>query len=155
MLTAELYSYQPGKILLKAIDYLDILQLFQNNIWLKPNISLYRGKWPDDKFCHAIRRDLKVADDTPYVMSVKFNNLSGKRCEGVVSKVCGNIGLIFNFWDYTNYDFIYKGYSKQRVPTEYRATDILFFASKGQLLMTTYFIHDSITEVYHSPLEIF
>ena len=60
---------------------------------------------------------MKVADDTPYVMSVKFNNLSGKRCEGVVSKVCGNIGLIFNFWDYTNYDFIYKGYSKQRVPT--------------------------------------
>ena len=105
MLTAELYSYQPGKILLKAIAYLDILQL------VTLNILLYRGKWPNDKFCHAIRRDLKVADDTPYVMSVKFNNLSGKRCEGVVSKVCGNIGLIFNFWDYTNYDFIYKGYS--------------------------------------------
>ena len=60
------------------------------------------GKWDQDQFCHAIRRDLKVNDDTPYEMSTEFVNLSGS------GPNYGHLGFAFNFWDDLNYDFVYK-----------------------------------------------
>ena len=58
-----------------------------------------KGKWPDDKFCTAIRRDLKVSDDTAYTMSTEFVQVSGRY---------GYVGFMFNVWDDYNYDWVYK-----------------------------------------------
>ena len=66
------------------------------------------GKWPDDEFCHAVRTDLKVADDSAYHMTVEVNLVSGKRCVGPDSTTCGHFGFAFNYWDNNNYDFVYK-----------------------------------------------
>ena len=63
------------------------------------------GKWPEDKFCTAIRRDLKVADGEDYQMTTQFNNLSGNK---IGSKIAGHLGFMFNVWDDYNYDFVYK-----------------------------------------------
>ena len=63
------------------------------------------GKWPVDKFCIAIRTDLKVNDDAEYTMSVNFNNIRGGSTGNV-----GHVGFAFNYWDAQNYDFVYKRY---------------------------------------------
>ena len=63
------------------------------------------GKWRDDKFCTAIRRDLKVTDQVPYEMSTEFNNVSGGRTGSVFY---GHLGFMFNVWDDFNFDFVYK-----------------------------------------------
>ena len=63
------------------------------------------GKWRDDKFCTAIRRDLKVTDQVPYEMSTEFNNVSGGRTGSVFY---GHLGFMFNVWDDINFDFVYK-----------------------------------------------
>ena len=66
------------------------------------------GKWDQDQFCHAIRRDLKVSDDTAYGMSTEFVNLSGVLTSSGIP--VGHLGFAFNFWDDMNYDFVYKRY---------------------------------------------
>ena len=63
------------------------------------------GKWPVDKFCIAIRTDLKVNDDAEYTMTVNFNNIRGGSNGSV-----GQVGFAFNYWDAQNYDFVYKRY---------------------------------------------
>jgi len=63
------------------------------------------GQWATDKFCTAIRRDLKVTDEAPYEISSQFNNLSGKPTGSVLY---GHLGFMFNVWDDNNYDFVYK-----------------------------------------------
>ena len=70
----------------------------------KSIILTANGKWPEDKFCTAIRRDLKVTDEVAYEMSTEFNNIAGFPI-GV-----GHLGFIFNVWDDYNYDFVYKRY---------------------------------------------
>ena len=70
----------------------------------KSIILTANGKWPEDKFCTAIRRDLKVTDEVPYEMSTEFNSIAGFPI-GV-----GHPGFIFNVWDDYNYDFVYKRY---------------------------------------------
>jgi len=67
----------------------------------KSIILTANGKWQEDKFCTAIRRDLKVTDEVPYEMSTEFNQIAAVR-EG------GNLGFMFNVWDDYNYDFVYK-----------------------------------------------
>merc|ERR1712218_153913 len=69
----------------------------------KTIILTANGKWSEDKFCSAIRRDLKVTDEKPYEMSTEFNNISGTG-GGTV----GHLGFMFNVWDDYNYDFVYK-----------------------------------------------
>jgi len=71
-----------------------------NTIILRAN-----GKWDDDKFCSAIRRDLKVTDEVAYEMSTEFNNISGTRSG---STILGHLGFMFNVWDDNNFDFVYK-----------------------------------------------
>ena len=68
-----------------------------------------RGKWSDDKFCMAIRTDLKVIDETSYKMTVTFNNVRGS-VSGVNANAVGygHLGFAFNYWDKDNYDFVYK-----------------------------------------------
>ena len=63
------------------------------------------GKWSEDKFCSAIRRDLKVTDEVPYEISTEFNNISGRPTGSVFY---GHLGFMFNVWDDNNYDFVYK-----------------------------------------------
>jgi hypothetical protein len=63
------------------------------------------GKWSQDKFCMGIRADLKVSDDTAYVMTVNFNNVRGSKYCKVM---CGHPGFAFNYWDEDNFDFVYK-----------------------------------------------
>jgi len=63
------------------------------------------GQWPRDQFCHSIRRDLKVSDDTAYVMNVDFIVLSGVTPGG---REVGYPGFAFNYWDESNYDFVFK-----------------------------------------------
>ena len=67
-------------------------------------ILIANGKWDDDKFCSAIRRDLKVTDEAPYEMSTEFNNVSGGRTGSVFY---GHLGFMFNVWDDDNFDFVY------------------------------------------------
>ena len=68
----------------------------------KTIILIANGKWPEDKFCHAIRRDLKVSDGTAYSMSTELINISGRNN-------AGHLGFMFNVWDDYNYDFLYLG----------------------------------------------
>jgi len=68
----------------------------------KSIILTANGKWPEDKLCTAIRRDLKVTDEASYEMSTEFNNIAGFPI-GV-----GHLGFIFNVWDDFNYDLVYK-----------------------------------------------
>ena len=70
-----------------------------------------RGKWSDDKFCMAVRTDLKVIDETAYQMTVTFNNVRGGVI-GVNTNTIGygHLGFAFNYWDKDNYDFVYKRY---------------------------------------------
>ena len=72
----------------------------------KTIILTANGKWRDDKFCTAIRRDLKVTDEKAYEMSTEFNNISGWILNG------GHLGFMFNVWDDYNYDFVYKRYKR-------------------------------------------
>lgn len=67
----------------------------------KTIILIGGGRWPADQFCHAIRRDLKVSDDTAYTMTADFISLSG-------NANLGHVGLTFNYWDDNNYDWVYK-----------------------------------------------
>lgn len=73
-----------------------------------------KGRYPNDQMCHAIRRDMKVGDGRKYEMSVEFLNLASGtgRCRhwntGGRNNQCGHIGLIFNYWDQDNYDFIMR-----------------------------------------------
>jgi len=71
-------------------------------VYSKSIILTANGKWSDDKFCTAIRRDLKVTDEVPYEMSTEFNNIAGFPIG------YGHLGFIFNVWDDYNYDFVYK-----------------------------------------------
>ena len=71
----------------------------------KTIILTANGKWDDDRFCSAIRRDLKVTDEAPYEMSTEFNNISGRLKGSVIQ---GHLGFMFNVWDDNNYDFVYK-----------------------------------------------
>merc|ERR1712080_529622 len=59
-------------------------------------IAERNSQWNKDKFCHAIRKNLKVSGQ--YEMSVDFLWGSGGQYPG----------LIFNMWDKCNYDWIYK-----------------------------------------------
>ena len=59
------------------------------------------GKWNEDKFCTALRRDLKVEDEQAYEISTEFINLSGINGQG-------HLGFMFNVWDDLNYDTVYK-----------------------------------------------
>ena len=59
------------------------------------------GKWNEDKFCTALRRDLKVEDEQAYEISTEFINLSGINGRG-------HLGFMFNVWDDFNYDFVIK-----------------------------------------------
>ena len=59
------------------------------------------GKWNEDKYCTALRRDLKVEDEQAYKMSTEFINLSGINGQG-------HLGFMFNVWDDFNYDFVIK-----------------------------------------------
>ena len=63
----------------------------------------------DDKFCMAIRTNLKVIDETSYKMTVTFNNVRGS-VSGVNANAVGygHLGFAFNYWDKDNYDFVYK-----------------------------------------------
>ena len=61
------------------------------------------GKWPDDKFCIAVRTDLKVNDEANYTMTVNFNNIRGEAAGNV-----DHVGFAFNYWNAENYDFICK-----------------------------------------------
>ena len=70
----------------------------------KTIILIAKGKWPIDQFCHSIRRDLKVSDDTAYTMNVEFIVLSGSGS----GREMGFPGLAFNYWDESNYDFVFK-----------------------------------------------
>jgi len=78
----------------------------------KTIILIAKGKWPGscageqgcDQLCHSIRRDLKVNDDSAYTMSVDLNVLSGF---GSGLEV-GFPGFAFNYWDDSNYDFVFK-----------------------------------------------
>merc|ERR1711909_19405 len=100
-------------LLLKGIDGFSFGTQFKDFIWdlnrcsnINPIVDsqtimlIANGKWPDDKFCTAIRRDLKVNDNTAYNMTTQFINLyTGK---------IGHLGFLFNVWDDYNYDFVYK-----------------------------------------------
>lgn len=70
-----------------------------NPIFDRRTVSLTTagGKYPEDQLCHAIRRDLKVNDDTAYSMTAEFSPLTEKAAWG----------FIFNLWDDFNYDFVY------------------------------------------------
>ena len=70
----------------------------------KTIILTANGKWSEDKFCTAIRRDLKVTDEKPYEISTEFNNIAG------FPVTYGHLGFMFNVWDDYNYDFVYKRY---------------------------------------------
>jgi len=59
-------------------------------------IAEQNSKWNIDKFCHALRKNMKVSGE--YEMSVDFLWGSGGKYPG----------LIFNMWDKCNYDWIYK-----------------------------------------------
>jgi len=69
----------------------------------KTVILIAKGTWPEDQYCHTIRRDLKVSDNTAYTMTVDFINISG----GTNGNV-GHVGLVFNYWDDQNYDILFK-----------------------------------------------
>merc|ERR1719167_436689 len=71
----------------------------------KTVILIAKGEYPKDQNCYAIRRDLKVSDDTAYTMSSDFINLSGEIQNG---KFIGHVGFAFNYWDKNNYDFVFK-----------------------------------------------
>lgn len=64
----------------------------------KTIILIAKGAFPEDQYCHTIRRDLKVSDNTAYSMTVDFINISGE----------GHCGLVFNYWDDQNYDIVFK-----------------------------------------------
>jgi len=71
----------------------------------KTVILIAKGEYPQDKNCYAIRRDLKVSDDTAYTMSTDFINLSGeRRSDGTIT---GHVGYAFNYWNDYNYDFVF------------------------------------------------
>ena len=70
----------------------------------KTIILIAKGKFPEDKFCHSIRRDLKVSDGLAYTMSAEFLIVSGRRSQG---KPLANSGFAFNYWDDNNYDFVF------------------------------------------------
>merc|ERR1711990_354907 len=72
----------------------------------KTIILIAKGAWPVDQFCHSIRRDLKVSDDTTYTMTVDFINVAGKLDSKNTMR--GHEGFVFNYWDNNNYDFVYK-----------------------------------------------
>ena len=63
-----------------------------------------KGKSPEDKYCHSIRRDLKVGDGLAYTMSAEFLIVSGRRSQG---KPLAISGFAFNYWDDNNYDFVF------------------------------------------------
>ena len=58
-----------------------------------------------DKFCIAIRTDLKVNDDVEYTMTVNFNNIRGGDA-GNGRGLYGHVGFAFNYWDAQNYDLL-------------------------------------------------
>ena len=43
------------------------------------------GKWPDDKFCIAVRTDLKVNNEANYTMTVNFNNIRGGAVQAMLA----------------------------------------------------------------------
>ena len=59
------------------------------------------GKWNEDKYCTALRIDLKVEDEQAYEISTEFINLSGINSRG-------HLGFMFNVWDDFNYDYVIK-----------------------------------------------
>jgi len=73
----------------------------------KTIILVAKGAFPVDQFCHAVRRDLKVSDDTAYTMSVDLFNVFGQFLPNSRT-MFGHIGFAFNYWDDQNYDVLYK-----------------------------------------------
>ena len=66
------------------------VQLVAGGVWYENGI--FR-----DQICHAIRRDLKVSDDTAYSMTADFMTLTTNE---------SYVGFVFNLWDDINYDYV-------------------------------------------------